>query len=58
MKYIARERNSEQNIITESSKTLNFLYNTLIGRIILRILINLIRNKNKWMKELLKLPLI
>ena len=39
MKYIARERNSEQNIITESSKTLNFLYNTLIGRIILRILI-------------------
>ena len=39
MKYIARERNSEQNIITESSKTLNFLYNTLIGRIILRIII-------------------
>lgn len=36
MKYIVRDRNSKENIITESSKTLNFFYDTLIGRIILK----------------------
>lgn len=39
MKYISRERNSEENIITESSKTLNFLYDKTLGRIILKVLI-------------------
>ena len=39
MKYIARERNSQENIITESSKTLNFFYGTFLGRVILRIMI-------------------
>ena len=39
MRYISRDRNSEENIITESSKTLNFLYNTFIGRLILKLLI-------------------
>ncbi len=36
MKYIVRDRNSKENIIIESSKTLNFFYDTLIGRIILK----------------------
>lgn len=36
MKYIVRDRNSKKNIIIESSKTLNFFYDTLFGRIILR----------------------
>lgn len=38
MIYISRERNSKENIITESSWTLDFLYNTFIGRIILKLL--------------------
>ncbi len=37
MIYITRDRNSKDNIITESSKTLNFLYNTFVGRILLKI---------------------
>lgn len=36
MKYIIRNRNSKKNIIIESSKTLNFFYDTFIGRIILK----------------------
>ena len=36
MKYIVRNRNSKKNIIIESSKTLNFFYDTFIGRIILK----------------------
>ncbi len=36
MKYIVRDRNSKKNIIIESSKTLNFFYDTLFGRIILK----------------------
>ena len=39
MIYISRERNSKDNIITESSKALNFFYNTFVGRIILKIII-------------------
>lgn len=39
MKYIARERNSEVDIITESSMALNFFYNTFIGRLLLKIFI-------------------
>ena len=38
MKYIVRERNSKDNIIIESSKTLNFLYDNLFGRILLKLL--------------------
>ena len=37
MIYISRQRNSKDNIITESSKTLNFLYGNFIGRLILKI---------------------
>ena len=37
--YISRERNSEVNIVTEPSLVLKFLYNTLIGRMILKLLI-------------------
>lgn len=37
--YISRERNSEVNIVTEPSLTLRFLYNTYIGRLILKVLI-------------------
>ena len=37
--YISRERNSEVNIVTEPSLALKFLYNTLIGRMILKVLI-------------------
>ena len=40
MIYIARERNSKENIITESPKALNFFYGNFLGRIILRILIS------------------
>ena len=40
MKYIARERNSKENIILESPKALNFFYGNIIGRILLRILIS------------------
>lgn len=38
MKYIARERNSEVNIVSESSMTLNFFYGTFIGRVILKLI--------------------
>ena len=37
MKYIARQRNSDENIIIESSKTLNFFYNNFFGRALLKI---------------------
>lgn len=37
MKYIARERNSKEDIITESSWTLNFFYDTFLGRLLLKI---------------------
>ena len=40
MIYISRERNSKDNIITESPKALNFFYGTTIGRILLRPLIS------------------
>ena len=38
MIYYCRQRNSKENIITESSKTLNFLYGNILGRCILKIL--------------------
>jgi phosphatidylserine decarboxylase len=37
MIYYSRQRNSKENIITESSKALNFLYGTFIGRCFLKI---------------------
>ena len=37
MIYISRQRNSKENIITESSKTLNFLYGNFLGRLFLKI---------------------
>ena len=37
MIYISRERNSKDNIITESSRALNFFYNTFVGRVLLKI---------------------
>ena len=37
MIYITRDRDSKEDIITESSKALNFLYNTFVGRLILKI---------------------
>lgn len=40
MKYIVRERNSNNNIIIESARTLNFFYNNLFGRIFLIFLIS------------------
>jgi phosphatidylserine decarboxylase len=39
MKYIARERNSKEDIITESPKALNFFYGNFFGRLILRLVI-------------------
>ena len=42
MKYIVRDRNSKKNIIIESSKTLNFFYDTLLGRIILKPFISIL----------------
>ena len=39
MIYISRERNSKEDIITKSSSFLNFLYNTFIGRLFLKLLI-------------------
>lgn len=36
MKYIARERYSDENIITESSWALNFFYGTYLGRLLLK----------------------
>ena len=38
MIYVRRKRNSKENITTESSKTLNFLYNTFLGRCLLKLL--------------------
>ena len=38
MIYIRRQRNSKENIITESSKTLSFLYDSVLGRCILKLL--------------------
>lgn len=37
MKYISRERNSSEDIITESPMALNFLYGCFLGRLILKI---------------------
>ena len=39
MIYYSRQRNSKENIITESSKALNFFYGTFLGRLILKIMI-------------------
>ena len=39
MKYYSRERYSKDTIVTESSKTLNFFYETIIGRIILKLFV-------------------
>ena len=39
MRYIVRNRNTKDNIIIESSKTLNFLYDNVLGRFILKIFI-------------------
>ena len=39
MIYISRDRNSDENIINESSKALNFLYGNFIGRLLLRLVI-------------------
>lgn len=39
MRYISRERNSDVDIITESSKALNFFYNTMVGRLFLKLII-------------------
>ena len=36
MIYVSRERNSKNDIITESPKALDFFYGTIIGRILLR----------------------
>ena len=38
MIYYSRQRNSKENIITESSKALNFFYCTFIGRLLLKII--------------------
>ena len=39
MIYISRDRNSDENIVTESSKALNFLYGNFLGRLFLRLII-------------------
>lgn len=39
MIYVSRERNSQENIVTESSKALNFFYGNFIGRLLLKPLI-------------------
>lgn len=39
MIYISRERNSKRNIITKSSKSLDFFYCTFIGRLLLKIIV-------------------
>ena len=39
MKYISRDRNSKDNIIMESPKSLDFFYGTFLGRLLLRIMI-------------------
>ena len=38
MIYVSRQRNSKDNIITESSGTLNFLYGCFLGRLLLKIM--------------------
>ena len=40
MIYISRDRNSKDNIITESPKALNFFYGNFFGRLLLRPLIS------------------
>ena len=49
MIYISRNRKSSEDIITESSKTLNFLYGTFVGRIVLKIL------TRRWISNLIGL---
>ena len=39
MIYYSRQRNSKENIITESNKALNFFYGNFLGRLLLRIII-------------------
>ena len=39
MIYYSRQRNSKENIITESSKALNFFYGNFIGRVLLKVMI-------------------
>ena len=39
MKYIVRKRNSNKDIIYKSNTALNILYNTFVGRILLRLII-------------------
>lgn len=40
MKYISRNRNSEEDIIEYSNNTLNFLYSTFIGRLFIKLFIS------------------
>ena len=49
MIYISRNRKSSEDIITESSKTLNFLYSTFVGRVILKII------TRRWISNLIGL---
>lgn len=39
MIYCSRQRNSKENIITESNKALNFFYGNFLGRLLLKIVI-------------------
>lgn len=40
MIYICRERNSKDNIITKSGRSLDFFYRTFLGRLLLKIVIS------------------
>lgn len=40
MMYICRERNSKDNIITKSGRSLDFFYRTFLGRLLLKIVIS------------------
>ena len=40
MIYICRERNSKDNIITKSGRSLDFFYCTFLGRLLLKIVIS------------------
>ena len=40
MMYICRERNSKDNIITKSGRSLDFFYCTFLGRLLLKIVIS------------------
>lgn len=40
MMYICRERNSKDNIITKSGRSLDFFYYTFLGRLLLKIVIS------------------